>query len=407
VSYYHPLLEPVLKRTLGIPLFQEQLIRMAMIVANFSGGEAEELRRAVGMRRSMARMQELDGKLRRGMTANGIHPKVQDEIIQSISSFALYGFPESHAASFALIAYASAYLKCNYLAAFTAALLNNQPMGFYAPATIVKDAQRHGLRVQPVDVQHSEWPCALGSEPDNAHRFALRLGLCYARGLRRETALALISARNQRPFSSIQDLTLRVPQLYGSELALLARIGAMNSVGEVAHRRDALWQVEYAGRPAGPLLNELPEQSAESSPLQQMTTEERLVADFSGTGVTVGRHPMFFHRAALERMGILPANSLAHFPHGHPARIAGCVIARQRPGTAKGFVFLSLEDETGIANAIITPAVYEQFKRVVIYEKFLLIEGELQNQQDVISVKAHSIHPLDISAAAVRSHDFH
>ena len=163
VSYYHPLLEPVLKRTLGIPLFQEQLIRMAMIVANFTGGEAEELRRAVGMRRSMARMKELDGKLRRGMTANGIAPKVQDEIIQSISSFALYGFPESHAASFALIAYASAYLKCNYLAAFTAALLNNQPMGFYSPATIVKDAQRHGLRVKPVDVQHSAWPCTLES----------------------------------------------------------------------------------------------------------------------------------------------------------------------------------------------------------------------------------------------------
>ena len=200
VSYYHPLLEPVLKRTLGIPLFQEQLIRMAMIVANFTGGEAEELRRAVGMRRSMARMKELEGKLRRGMTANGVPPKVQDEIVQSISSFALYGFPESHAASFALIAYASAYIKCNYLAAFTAALLNNQPMGFYAPATIVKDAQRHGLRVKPVDVQHSGWPCTLEAEPDNPHRFALRLGFCYARGLRREIALALISAREQRPF---------------------------------------------------------------------------------------------------------------------------------------------------------------------------------------------------------------
>ncbi|MGD0522766.1 MAG: error-prone DNA polymerase [Candidatus Korobacteraceae bacterium] len=407
VSYYHPLLEPTLKRTLGIPLFQEQLIRMAMIVANFSGGEAEELRRAVGMRRSMARMQELEGKLRRGMTANGIHPRVQDEIIHSISSFALYGFPESHAASFALIAYASAYLKCNYLAAFTAALLNNQPMGFYSPVTIVKDAQRHGLRLKAVDVQHSGWPCTLEPEPDDTHRFALRLGLCYARGLRRETALALISAREQRPFSSIHDLNLRVPQLRRSDLTLLATIGALNSVGEVAHRRDALWQVEYAGRPAGPLLNGLPEQMAEPSPLHQMTTEERLVADFSGTGVTVGRHPMFFHRAALERMGILPANSLSRLTDGYPARIAGCVIARQRPGTAKGFVFLSLEDETGIANAIITPAVYEQFKRVVIYEKFLLIEGELQNQQDVISVKAHSISPLEISAADVRSHDFH
>jgi error-prone DNA polymerase len=407
VTYYHPLLEPVLKRTLGIPLFQEQLIRMAMIVANFTGGEAEELRRAVGMRRSMARMKDLDSKLRRGMTANGIAAKVQDEIIQSISSFALYGFPESHAASFALIAYASAFIKCNYLAAFTAALLNNQPMGFYSPATIVKDAQRHGLRVKPVDVQHSDWPCTLEPEAGNPHHFALRLGLCYARGLRRDAATALIAARERRAFRSIQDFALCVPELRKSDLALLANIGALNSLGEVAHRRDALWQVEYAGRLAGPLLNELPEQECMTSPLLQMTIEERLVADFSGTGVTVGRHPMAFHRAELTQMGIRTACDLARLPHGQQTRIAGCVIARQRPGTAKGFVFLSMEDETGIANAIITPAVYEQFKQLVIYEKFLLVEGELQNQENVISVKAQVIRPLQISKAEARSHDFH
>jgi error-prone DNA polymerase len=407
VDYYHPLLEPVLKRTLGIPLFQEQLIRMAMIVANFTGGEAEELRRAVGMRRSMARMKDLESKLRRGMTANGLSPKVQDQIVQSISSFALYGFPESHAASFALIAYASAYLKCNYLAAFTAALLNNQPMGFYSPATIVKDAQRHGLRVKPVDVQHSAWPCTLEPEPANANRFSVRLGLRYARGLHRETALQLVAARQRQAFTSIQDLALQVPELGKSDLELLAKIGALNSLGDVAHRRDALWQVEYAGRPAGPLLNELAEETEESSPLQQMTVEERLVADFSGTGVTVGRHPMAFHRDRLRQMGILAAGDLAGLKHGRPTRIAGCVIARQRPGTAKGFVFLSIEDETGIANAIITPAVYEEFKRVVIYEKFLLIEGDLQNQENVISVKARSIRKLDISKVEVRSHDFH
>jgi error-prone DNA polymerase len=406
VTFYHPLLEPVLRRTLGIPLFQEQLIRMAMIVANFTGGEAEELRRAVGMRRSMARMRDLDGKLRRGMTDNGIDLKVQDEIIHSISSFALYGFPESHAASFALIAYASAYIKCNYLAAFIAALLNNQPMGFYSPATIVKDAQRHGLRVKPVDVQHSDLSCALEPEPGNSHRFAVRLGLCYARGLRRETSASLLAAREQDAFTSIQDLVLRVPGLGKSDLALLAKIGALNSLGEVAHRRDALWQAEYAGRSAGPLLDELPEQES-GGPLRQMTIEERLVEDFAGTGVTVGRHPMAFHRAELKQRGILAACELAALPHGRATRIAGCVIARQRPGTAKGFVFLSIEDETGIANAIITPAVYEQFKQVVIYEKFLLIEGELQNQENVISVKARTIHPLEISKAEVRSHDFH
>ena len=497
VTYSHPLLEPVLKRTLGIPLFQEQLIRMAMIVASFTGGEAEELRRAVGMRRSMARMKELEGKLRRGMSSNHIAPKVQDEIVQSISSFALYGFPESHAASFALIAYASAYIKCHYLAAFTCALLNHQPMGFYAPATLVKDAQRHGLRVLPVDVCRSDWACTLEKlhlsecHPERSegpqhgtnlhcrpkgfsigdaggpfkpscglseavdpgmfekqtggiegtpylpslgrcgngatHRFALRLGLNYACGLRRDAALALLAARRQRPFTSIQDLALRVPELRKSELALLAKIGALNSLGNVvahicpplanvgsrpvAHRRDALWQVEYTGRPAGPLLDELAldEMTPESaeSPLQQMTVEERLVADFSGTGVTIGKHPMAFHRAELKRMGISAAGELAHLPHGRTTRIAGSVIARQRPGTAKGFVFLSLEDETGIANAILTPAVYEQFKHAVIYEKFLLLEGELQNQENVVSLKARTVRPLSISRAEVRSHDFH
>ncbi len=421
-TYPHPPLEPVLKRTLGIPLFQEQLIRMAMIVANFTGGEAEELRRAVGMRRSMARMKDLESKLRQGMTANGIRADVQEQIIQSISSFALYGFPESHAASFALIAYASAYLKCHYLAAFTAALLNNQPMGFYAPATLVKDAQRHGLRVKPVDVQHSEWPCILEPETGNEHRFAVRLGLCYARGLRRDAADAVISARAKRVFASIQDLALRVPELRKSDLTLLAQTGALNSLEDGIHRRDALWQVEYAGRPAGPLLQELPEQKLSKreqpeqgshrsplahSPLAQMTDEERLIADFRGTSLTIGRHPMAYQREMLAGMGVCSAIQLQRLPHGRPTRIAGCVIARQRPGTAKGFVFLSLEDETGIANAIITPAVYEQFKRLVIYSKFLLIDGDLQNQENVVSVKARQIRALEISGADVRSHDFH
>src|SRR5208337_2978384 len=241
VTYAHPLLEPVLKRTLGVPLFQEQLIRMSMIVANFSGGEAEELRRAMGMRRSQARMRELEIKLRQGMTANGIRSEAQEQIIQSIASFALYGFPESHAASFALIAYASAYLKCHYLAAFTAALLNNQPMGFYHPSTIVKDAQRHGLKVLPMDVTRSDWKCTLettsermisgqwsvGSKNEN---LAVRLGLKYARGLREPAGQALIRERSLAPFASVQDLARRVPELRKDELTTLAEIGALNAI---------------------------------------------------------------------------------------------------------------------------------------------------------------------------------
>jgi error-prone DNA polymerase len=405
VTYAHPLLEPVLKRTLGVPLFQEQLIRMSMIVANFSGGEAEELRRAMGMRRSQARMRELEIKLRQGMTANGIRQDAQEQIIQSIASFALYGFPESHAASFALIAYASAYLKCHYLAAFTAAMLNNQPMGFYGPSTLVKDAQLHGLRVKPIDVLRSDWLCTLEQE-DGANRFALRLGLLYARGLRQEVGEALVQARNNRAFESIHDLALRVPELRKIDLTMLAKIGALNWLGANIHRRDALWQVEYAGRPTGPLLSELPERD-EESPLARMTVDERLAADFHGTGVTVGPHPMAYHRDALSRMGVVCSSDLQNLKHGRKTRIAGCVIARQRPGTAKGFVFLSLEDETGISNAIVTPAVYEQYRRIVTYGKFLLIEGRLQNQENVISVKADVVRPLEISEVDVRSHDFH
>jgi error-prone DNA polymerase len=405
VTYAHPLLEPVLKRTLGVPLFQEQLIRMSMIVANFSGGEAEELRRAMGMRRSQARMRELEAKLRQGMTSNGILRGAQEQIIQSIVSFALYGFPESHAASFALIAYASAYLKCHYLAAFTAAMLNNQPMGFYSSFTLVKDAQLHGLRVKPIDVLHSDWFCTL--EPDTNKGFSMRLGLLYARGFRREVGEALVNARQNRVFNSIHDLALRVPELRKSDLTMLAKIGALNSLGEGIHRRDALWQVEYAGSTTGPLLRELPEQGDESSPLKQMTVDERLAADFHGTGVTVGPHPMAYHRSVLSEMGIICARDLQKFPDGRKTRIAGCVIARQRPGTAKGFVFLSLEDETGISNAIVTPIVYEQYRRLVTYGKFLLLEGKLQNQDNVVSVKVEIVRSLEVSDIEVRSHDFH
>ncbi|ABF43047.1 error-prone DNA polymerase, DnaE-like protein [Candidatus Koribacter versatilis Ellin345] len=404
VTYYHPLLEPVLKRTLGVPLFQEQLLRMAMIVANFSGTEAEELRRALGMRRSTQRMRELGVKLRAGMTENGFDPKTQEEIIQSISSFALYGFPESHAASFALIAYASAYFKVHYLAAFTAAILNNQPMGFYSPAVLVKDAQRHGLRVLPVDVQRSVWDCTVEHAGDERK---LRLGLRYVRGLRQETAEILVKSReNHGPFASSEDLGRRVPLLNRKELVALAQIGALNWVGGTAHRRDALWQVERVSRRPGPLLQSA-EEEEDVSPLAQMNWEERLVADFNGTGLTVGKHPMTYHRERLAKMRVLSAEQLQVAEDGRQVRIAGCVIARQRPGTAKGFVFLSIEDETGIANAIISPQLYEQNRVVVFTERFLVVEGKLQNQDGVIHVRAQRVQSLHLNQVAAPSHDFH
>jgi len=404
VRFAHPSLEPILKRTLGVPLFQEQLLRMAMTAANFTGGEAEELRRALGHKRSKEKMQQIENKLRKGMNENGISPEAQEEIISSISSFALYGFPESHAASFALIAYASAYLKCHYLAAFTAALLNNQPMGFYMPATIVKDAQLHGLKVKPVDVLYSDWLCTLEQLVESP--LALRLGLKIVRGLRRSTADALVQERERGPFQSIDDLVQRVPQLQKDELKILARIGALNSLEKVSHRRDALWQVEQATRSVGPLLRNIPEGN-ELSPLSQMSDEERLVSDFYGTGVTIGKHSMAYQRPAWKKMRIKRACELKNIPDGRFTRIAGCVIARQRPGTASGFVFLSLEDETGIANAIVTPDIFERHRVLVSRGKFLMIEGILQNQDNVISVKAKRIHALSVTAAETQSHDFH
>jgi error-prone DNA polymerase len=472
VTYPHPSLEPVLKRTLGVPLFQEQLLRLAMIAANFTGGEAEDLRRAMGFKRSQARMKEIEAKLRAGMTQNGIPQDAQEKIILSITSFALYGFPESHAASFALIAYASAYLKCHYLAAFTAALLNNQPMGFYSPATITKDAQRHGLKMLPVDVTLSGWDCSLEAVASNAvpsteYRVpsktcviptpaskrgaeeslrlqlaspALRLGLRYVRGLREEAGQSLVRERARAPFTSIHDLTRRVSELRKDELTTLAEIGALNTVASTEypvpstlgpshslggrndkgftrdpglgtsnsqlHRRDALWQVERAVRGSGPLLEKLPEPDS-PSPLQPMNHEERLVADFHGTGLTAGPHPMAYRRAWLNAMGIRRASELRDLPSGKRLRIGGCVITRQRPGTAKGFVFVSLEDETGVANAIITPDLFHRHRLLLASERFLAIEGILQNQDNVISVKAERVQPLFVTKAETVSHDFH
>ena len=405
IEYPHPLLEPVLRRTLGVPLFQEQLLRIAMVIANFTGGEAEELRRALGSRRSADKMKALESKLRAGMDANGVSLKAQEEIILAISSFALYGFPESHAASFALIAYASAWLKLHYLPAFTAAILNNQPMGFYSAAVLVKDAQRHGLRIRPVDILRSDWNCTLEREPDAS--LSLRLGLRYVRGLRSTVAAEIERARALRLFGSIEELARRVPSLSQSDLSTLAETGALNSLGEGVHRRDALWQVERTGRPAGPLLSELDGDEEQTSPLHPMSPEERMVADYAQTGVTVGRHPMAHCRDRLRSMNVCRAGDLKQMQHGLKARIAGQVIARQRPGTAHGFIFLSIEDETGIANAIIDPDLYEAHRSLVTYAKFLLIEGALQNIDKVVHIRAKRIEELNVTTAPMVSHDFH
>lgn len=425
VTYAHEKLEPVLRRTLGVPLFQEQLLRMAMECAGFSGGEAEELRRAFGFKRSEKRMKEIEVKLRNGLARNGIVGNAQEEIVRSITSFALYGFPESHAASFALLAYASAYLKCNYLAAFTTAILNNQPMGFYQPFTLVKDAQRHGLKVLPVDVTCSDWLCTIEEVPEVepntpiAARLAMRLGLKYVKGLSQQSGQAIVRERVTRAFTGIDDIRHRVPELRKHEMRKLAAVGAFNFIQETlegtrpterfnssVNRRDALWQVERVTRASGELFQELAEADGQS-PLAQMTLPERLEADFGGTGLTIGKHPVAYHRAELNSLGVLRAIDIGRERDGTMVRVAGWVITRQRPGTAKGFVFLTLEDETGVNNIIVTPQFFDLNRLELVGYPFLLIEGILQNQDNVISVKASRVQPLKFKGTATVSHDFH
>ena len=394
ITVPHPVLEPILERTLGVPLFQEQLLRMAMAAAGFTGGEAEELRRAFGFKRRKQAMEEVEKKLRAGMTAKGITGEAAEAIIRSITSFALYGFPESHAASFALLAYASAYLKTHHPAAFYAALLNNQPMGFYHPATIVGDAARHGQVIRPLDVNHSDWLCAI--EADGT----VRLGLRYVRGLREEAGRRMERAR---PFTSADDLVRRAG-LRSDELARLAELGALGSLG--LERRAALWEVERAARPSGPLYNAL-DPPPEPSPLLPMTPTEAMVADYEGSGLSLGPHPMTFHRVRLERSGVVRATDLQGMRDGGPVRVAGAVVVRQRPGTAKGFVFLNLEDETGLVNVVVPPSLFHRYRLTLVAEPFLVITGVLEHREGVISVRAGRIEPLRHRLQQVPSHDFH
>ncbi len=395
VEYPDPCLEPILARTLGVPLFQEQLLRIAMVAAGFTGGEAEELRRAMGFKRSMERMEAIETRLRAGMEARGIGPAARDQIVKSITSFALYGFPESHAASFALIAYASCYLKAHHPAAFLAALLNCWPMGFYHPATLVKDAQRHGVAVRPVDVLRSGWKCRW-------EEGAVRLGLRFVAGLREATGRRVEEESGRTAFAGVEDLARRCT-LRADELTLLADAGALAGFGRT--RREALWQAAKVARPAGPLYESLPAGDASPSPLPEMTPQEETIADYRTTQMTAGPHLMEHWRARLRRRGILAAGDLAKIPDGRRVQTAGAVIVRQRPGTAKGFVFLTLEDESGLCQAIVRPDLFRRERAVIVGSGSLIVEGRLQKQDGSLSVRAERFWTLD-ELEAVPSHDF-
>jgi error-prone DNA polymerase len=395
VRYPHPLLEPILQRTLGVPLFQEQLLRIAMVAANFTPGEAEELRRAMGFKRSVERMHAIEQRLRDGMSRNGITGRTAEDIVHAITSFALYGFPESHAASFALIAYASAYLKVHHPAAFLCAMLNAYPLGFYHPATLVKDAQRHGVKVRAIDVTRSDWSCSLEDG-------AVRLGLRYVRGLREEAARRIEDARRSAPFVSLADFVPRT-ELRRAELETLAHAGAMAGLGFA--RRDALWQLARIDTRPQSFLHRT--SGAEPSPLPAMEPLEETVADYAGTSMTVGPHVLAHLRKELAGRGVRSAAELRQARSGSRVKIAGHVIVRQRPGTAKGLLFLTLEDETGTANAVVMPDVFEKHRVLLHTSPILLVEGRIQNVDGVIHVRGQRFEAIPLRASAPPSHDFH
>jgi error-prone DNA polymerase len=390
VTYAHPVLEPVLRRTLGVPLFQEQGMKLAITAAGFTAGEADELRRAMGHKRSHERMAALERRLLDGMERNGIPRETGQRIYKQLSAFADYGFPESHAASFALLVYASAYVKRYHPEVFLAALLDAQPMGFYAPQTLVADARRHGVTVLPVCAARSAFGATLER---HGGAWAVRLGVASVRGVGEAVKDAFLAARRQAPFRSVGDFARR-SGLGRAPLEHLAAAGGFAAFG--LSRREAMWQVAALPRGTPPPLVAAAEGEAGRAPppLRPMTPREELHADFVGLGLSIDRHPAALVRGALEARGVLTAKALARAPDGRRAAVGGMVITRQRPPTAKGMVFITLEDETGIANLVLTPPVFERLRPLARDEHLLVAHGRVEREGLVVNLRVDDLERL-------------
>ena len=416
VTYPHPTLKPVLERTMGVPLFQEQLLKMAMDIAGFTGSEAEELRRAMGFKRPDRKMERISQNLRDGMAKNGIPPDVQEQIVNYTRAFANYGFPESHAFSFALLAYASAYFMVRYRACFMTAMFNNYPLGFYSAATLVKDAQRHGLRFLALDINKSQYEFTVEEVKGQKQ---VRLGLNYVRGLREEIGKKIVGARDA-PYTCIEDLAHRVPEINKREVRALSLAGALNFEGTI-HRREALWQSELAILPAGELFDSrgltvragshfddagaLPhgQASAKTPFLTRMEGLELIDADLRKTGISIGKHPMAFVREEMSKKGILSAEDARNLKAGDMVSVAGAVIIRQRPATSKNVVFLTLEDETGHSNFVVMPDIFERFRKEINQNDYLIIRGIFEERG---MIKALYFKPIKEITSEVVSHNF-
>ncbi|MBP9665307.1 MAG: error-prone DNA polymerase [Pyrinomonadaceae bacterium] len=436
VTYPHESLKPVLERTMGVPLFQEQLLKMAMDIAGFTGSEAEELRRAMGFKRPDVKLEKIGRNLRAGMTKNGISKDVQEQIVDYVKAFSNYGFPESHAYSFALLAYASAYFIIHYRACFMAAMLNNYPLGFYSAATLVKDAQRHGLHFLPLDINKSDYDFIVEDGK-------VRVGLRFVRGLREEIGKAIVIERHTRcesprvskgetsnvecfalphgrasatPYTSIADLIERVPAINKKEIRALSIAGALNFDNTV-HRREALWQSELAIQPKGELFamsdrrqpacvsghSQAGSLRSDAAFLTRMEGIDLVDADLRKTGISIGKHPMAFVRDEMARRGVITAVQSLNLKKDQVVSVAGAVIIRQRPMTANNVVFITLEDETGFANFVVMPDRFEQYRSVINTNDFLIIRGIFEERG---MLKALHFTPVNEVATEVVSHDF-
>jgi error-prone DNA polymerase len=399
VTFPHPLLAPSLEKTLGVPLFQEQLMQMAIDVAGFTPAEADELRQAMGAKRSRQRMERLRQRLYDGMAERGVTGAIADELFDKLAAFANYGFPESHSVSFAYLVYASAWLKLYEPAAFCAALLNAQPMGFWSPHSLVQDARRHGVVVHTPDLNASKATATLEPYADSHNGVAVRLGLGSVRGIGTDLADAI---EEGRPYADPEDLVRRVPALTLTQLEALATAGVFGCFG--LSRREALWTVgavaqSRPGRLAGVVTGERP------PALPGMAPVEEAVADLWATGVSPDGHPTRFLRDELDRLGVVPSIRLPEVPERAKVMVAGIVTHRQRPATAQGTTFLNLEDETGLINIVCSKGCWARYRRAARAAPALLITGRLEREEAVINIVAERIEPLAVPATA-GSRDF-
>ena len=400
----------VLHRTLGVPLFQEQAMQLAVVAAGFSPGEADQLRRAMGGWRRPGLIDAYRKKLIEGMLNKGYEPEFAERLFKQIRGFGEYGFPESHAASFAKLVYVSSWLKHYYPAAFAAAMINSQPMGFYAPAQLIRDARDHDVLMRPVDVNHSDWDCTL--EPgEQASEFVVRLGMRLLQGLQQTTAERIVAERKDAKgtvfYRSVSDLCQRA-ELGQASVARLADADAFGSLR--LDRRTALWQA-LDQSPADeqlPLLDGLTAEDCPAPALPDLSEQEQVFADYQASGLSLRAHPAAFYRQQLSHVGVTPATQLATYPHGRTVKVAGLVLMRQRPGTAKGITFVTLEDETGIANLIVHKRTWNKFELVARRSAALIVSGRLERKDSVIHIIARRIDDMETMLAGLRhqSRDF-